>query len=186
MDFKSIAVFCGSRPGANELYLQHAKELGTLMANNGISLVYGGGSKGLMGAVADAVLESGGEVTGVIPEILVQWEAQHHGLTNLHVVPDMHTRKKMMYELCDAAIILPGGYGTLDELFELLTWNTLQIHSKKIILLNSAGYYEHLFNHICQMAKEEFLYEDWQERIMIVDEPSAIFSKALDKIPSQF
>lgn len=179
-----MAVFCGSRSGANELYEQHAKQLGTLMAANNISLIYGGGSKGLMGIIADAVMENRGRVVGVIPEILVQWEAQHKGITELHVVSCMHTRKKMMYELCDAAIILPGGYGTLDELFELLTWNTLQIHSKKIILLNSAGYYEHLFNHIRQMAKEEFLYEDWEERITIVDEPSVIFSKVLDKIQS--
>jgi uncharacterized protein (TIGR00730 family) len=178
----AMAVFCGSRPGANEMYVQHAKELGALMAANKVALVYGGGSKGLMGAVADAVMDSGGKVIGVIPEVLVQWEAQHHGLTQLHVVPDMHARKKMMYELCDAAIILPGGYGTLDELFELLTWNTLQIHSKKIILLNTAGFYEHLFNHIRRMTTEEFLYEDWQERIIVVDEPAAIFSFQ-DKIP---
>jgi uncharacterized protein (TIGR00730 family) len=184
MHYKSIAVFCGSRQGANELYVEHAKQLGRLMAENNISLIYGGGSKGLMGAVADAVMDNGGKVIGVIPEVLVQWEAQHHGITELHVVSDMHSRKKMMYELCDAAIILPGGYGTLDELFELLTWNTLQIHSKKIILLNSAGYYEHLFNHIRQMTKEEFLYEDWEERITIVNEPSAIFSKVSDKIQS--
>ncbi len=181
-----MAVFCGSRPGVNELYVQHAKELGMLMAENSISLIYGGGSKGLMGAIADAVMDNGGKVIGVIPEILVQWEAQHKGITELHVVADMHSRKKMMYELCDAAIILPGGYGTLDELFELLTWNTLQIHSKKIILLNSAGYYEHLFNHIRQMTTEEFLYEDWHERISIVDEPSAIFSKVLNKFQNQF
>jgi uncharacterized protein (TIGR00730 family) len=182
MACKAMAVFCGSRPGANELYVQHAKELGALMAANNVALVYGGGSKGLMGAVADAVMDGGGEVIGVIPEVLVQWEAQHLGLTQLHIVPDMHARKKMMYELCDAAIILPGGYGTLDELFELLTWNTLQIHSKKIILLNTAGFYEHLFNHIRQMTTEEFLYEDWQERIIVVDAPAAIFSFQ-DKIP---
>lgn len=176
MTYRSMAVFCGSRPGANELYLRHATELGALMAANNISLVYGGGSKGLMGAVADGVMENGGKVIGVIPEVLIQWEAQHKGLTELHVVSDMHIRKKMMYELCDAAIILPGGYGTLDELFELLTWNTLQIHSKKIFLLNTAGFYEHLFAHIRKMTKEEFLYEDWEERIVVVEEPAAIFS----------
>ena len=183
MIYKAMAVFCGSRQGANELYVQHAQQLGYLLAVNDIAVVYGGGSKGLMGAVADAVMANGGKVIGVIPEVLVQWEAQHKGITELHVVPDMHARKKMMYELCDAAIILPGGYGTLDELFELLTWNTLQIHSKKIILLNSAGFYEHLFNHIRQMTAEEFLYEDWQERIIVVDEPATIFSFQ-DKIRS--
>ena len=184
MTYQSMAVFCGSRPGANELYIQHAKELGALMAKNGISLVYGGGKVGLMGAVADAVLENNGKVIGVIPEVLIHWESQHLGLTQLHVVADMHVRKKMMYDLCDAAIILPGGYGTLDELFEMLTWNTLQIHSKKIILLNSAGFYKHLFDHIRQMDKEEFLYEDWEERIIVVNEPSVIFSHVLNKIQS--
>jgi uncharacterized protein (TIGR00730 family) len=171
-----MAVFCGSKAGANELYQQHAGELGKLMAENNIALIYGGGSKGLMGAVADAVMQNDGKVIGVIPDLLVEWEHQHDGLTELHVVADMHVRKKMMYELCDAAIILPGGYGTLDELFELLTWNTLQIHSKKIILLNSAGFYQHLFLHIEQMTKEDFLYEDWQDRIEVFDSPQAIFS----------
>ncbi len=179
MSYRSMAVFCGSRAGADELYVQHAKELGALLALNNVALIYGGGGKGLMGAVADAVMENGGKVTGIIPELLVQWEAQHPGLTDLHVVPDMHARKKMMYELCDAAIVLPGGYGTLDELFELLTWNTLQIHSKKIILLNSAGFYDHLISHIRQLNKEQFLYEDWQERITVVDEPAAIFPSAV-------
>lgn len=184
MSYRSMAVFCGSRPGANALYAQHASQLGALMAANNISLIYGGGSKGLMGAVADAVMDNGGKVIGVIPEVLIHWEAQHKGLTELHVVADMHIRKKMMYELCDAAIILPGGYGTLDELFELLTWNTLQIHSKKIFLLNSGGFYEHLFQHIRQMTVDEFLYEDWEERIAVVDEPGAIFDHVLNKSQS--
>lgn len=175
MVYKSIAVFCGSRQGANALYVQHARELGILLAQNSISLVYGGGGKGLMGAVADAVMENGGKVIGVIPELLIQWEAQHLGLTELQVVADMHARKKIMYELCDAAIVLPGGYGTLDEVFEMLTWNTLQIHNKKIILLNSAGFYDHLINHIRQLNSEEFLYENWQERIHVVNEPAEIF-----------
>ena len=170
-----MAVFCGSRAGANKLYSQHAAELGRLMAINNISLVYGGGSKGLMGAVADAVMENNGKVIGVIPEVLVKWEAQHHGITELHVVEDMHARKKMLYELCDAAIILPGGNGTLDEMFEMLTWNTLQIHNKKIFILNTAGFYDHLVKHIIKMMEEEFLYEDWQERIQVVSEPEEIF-----------
>jgi len=113
---------------------------GTLLAAHGITLVYGGGSKGLMGALADAAMAGGGQVIGVIPELLLQWEHQHEGITELIVVPDMHTRKRQMYERCDAAVVLPGGYGTLDELFEMLTWNTLNIHSKQIYLLNSGGY----------------------------------------------
>jgi uncharacterized protein (TIGR00730 family) len=180
-----MAVFCGSRAGANPVYMQHAKETGELLAINNIALIYGGGSKGMMGAVADAAMNNGGKVVGVIPEVLVQWEAQHKGITELHVVADMHARKKMLYELGDAAIILPGGFGTLDELFEMLTWNTLQIHSKKIFFLNSAGYYDHLFAHIQRMTEEQFLYEDWQERITIVDAPATIFSSLPGKIQYQ-
>ena len=182
MLYKTVAVFCGSRQGANALYVQHAKELGYLLAENNISLVYGGGSKGLMGAVADAVIEKGGIVTGIIPELLLKWEAQHLGLSDLQVVADMHTRKKIMYELCDAAIVLPGGYGTLDEVFEMLTWNTLQIHNKEIILLNTAGFYDHLVRHIQQLNEEEFLYEHWQDRIRVVTEPSEIFINAAQGI----
>jgi len=176
MEYKRIAVFCGSRAGANPLFTEHATLLGKLLAQHGISLVYGGGSKGLMGVVADAAMAGNGKVIGVIPEILVKWEAQHKGITELHVVSDMHTRKKMLYELCDAAVILPGGFGTLDEVFEMLTWNTLQIHNKKIFFLNSGGFYDHLVAHIQTMEAEGFLYNDWQDRIVMVNEPDAIFS----------
>lgn len=182
MAYKSMAVFCGSRAGKNELYAQHAKELGEQMAAHNVSLIYGGGSKGLMGVIADAVMSNGGKVVGIIPELLVKWEAQHLGLTELKVVADMHVRKKMMYDRCDAAVVLPGGYGTLDELFEMLTWNTLQIHSKKIYILNTGGFYDHLLAHIRSLAAEEFLYEDWQERIQVVDDPAAIFSRVPGKI----
>lgn len=183
MIYQSVAVFCGSRVGGNGLYVRHATALGALFASNNVSLIYGGGGKGLMGAIADSVMLNGGKVIGVIPELLIEWEAQHPALTELRVVADMHARKKMMYELCDAAIVMPGGYGTLDELFELLTWNTLQIHSKKIYILNSAGFYDHLIAHIEHLCKDEFLYEDWNERITVVNEPSEIFvSDVQDKI----
>jgi uncharacterized protein (TIGR00730 family) len=173
MTLTSIAVFCGSKSGANALYTQHAYELGRLMAERGIKLVYGGGNKGLMGAVANAVMDHGGHVTGVIPQILVEWEHQHEGITDLRVVEDMHARKRMIYECCDAAIVLPGGNGTMDELFEMLTWNTLNIHSKKIILLNSAGYYDHLIAYIDSMAAEGFLYSDWRVRLIVCADPVA-------------
>ena len=162
MDFKTAAVFCGSKSGNNPLFTEHAEILGNLLAEHGITLVYGGGRVGLMGTVANAVMNHSGKVIGVIPEVLLIWEQQHKGITELKVVSDMHVRKKMMYELCDAAIILPGGNGTLDELFELITWNTLKIHEKKIILLNSAGFYDHLIAHIKNMQQHEFLHEDWQ------------------------
>ena len=167
MNTKSIAVFCGSKKGINPLFEQETKILGKLMASLGISLVYGGGSVGLMGAIADAVMENGGKVIGVIPEVLVSWEAQHKGISDLRVVPDMHIRKRMMYDLCDAAIILPGGNGTMDELFEMLTWNTLKIHDKKIVLLNCDGYYTHLIAHIEAMQANGFLHEDWKDRLHV-------------------
>ena len=160
------------------MFLEHAKQLGILMAMKNIKLVYGGGGKGLMGAVADAVMQANGNVVGVIPEVLLEWEAQHKGITELHVVSDMHVRKKMMYELCDAAVILPGGHGTLDEMFEMLTWNTLNIHNKKLFLLNSNGYYNHLVAHIHHMEKENFLYEKMEHRIVLVNEPAEIFTDA--------
>lgn len=171
-----IAVFCGSKPGNSPLFVSHARQLGGLLARNRFTLVYGGGSVGIMGAVADAVMEGGGQVVGVITELLLTWEQQHTGITDLRVVPDMHTRKKMMYELSDAAIILPGGNGTLDELFEMLTWNTLQIHNKKIYLLNSGGFYQSLIAHMHSMQSEGFLYEQWTDRLIVAATPEEIIS----------
>jgi len=167
MSVNSITVFCGSKSGNDPCFTNEATALGLLMAQQHITLVYGGGNKGIMGAIADAVMLGGGEVIGVIPELLLAWEHQHEGITDLRIVPDMHTRKKLLYELGDAAIVLPGGNGTLDELFEMLTWNTLNIHNKKIILLNCNGYYNHLVAHIDTMYQQGFLYENWQERLIV-------------------
>lgn len=183
MAVERIAVFCGSKSGTSPVFLSHAQELGALLALRGKTMVYGGGSVGLMGAVADAVMHGGGQVIGVITELLLTWEQQHTGISDLRVVPDMHVRKKMMYELSDAAIILPGGNGTLDELFEMLTWNTLQIHDKKIVILNSGGYYQHLIAHMHQMQAEGFLYENWKERLIVVDTPAAAISVLDGDIP---
>jgi uncharacterized protein (TIGR00730 family) len=174
MEYKALAVFCGSQPGNNPLFKEHATELGELMGKRNITLIYGGGRKGLMGAVADAVMGYGGKVIGIIPEVLIGWEHQHTGITDLQIVEDMHVRKKIMYDLCDSAIVLPGGHGTLDEMFEMLTWNTLNIHNKKIILLNSAGFYDRLLEHIKQMHQSGFLYEDWQKRIVVSNTPQEI------------
>lgn len=167
MKIKNIAVFCGSKAGNDPEFLLQTIALGQLMAAHQMTLVYGGGNKGLMGAVADAVMAGNGQVIGVIPEVLLEWEHQHKGITDLRVVSDMHVRKKLLYELCDAAIILPGGNGTLDELFEMLTWNTLKIHNKKIVLLNCNGYYDHLIAHIDTMYQQGFLYEDWKDRLLV-------------------
>lgn len=176
MSITSIAVFCGSQTGADPLFMQHAKELGESIGKNGITLIYGGGKKGLMGAVANAAMDNGGKVTGIIPELLIGWESQHQGITDLQIVQDMHSRKKIMYDLCDAAIILPGGNGTLDEMFEMLTWNTLKIHNKKLIILNTAGFYNHLIKHLEHMQECNFLYENWRERILVVNSPDSIIS----------
>ncbi len=176
MKIEAVAVFCGSKTGKNPVFDQHAAELGKYISMLNMKLVYGGGKKGLMGTVADAVLAQGGKVMGVIPKILIEWEHQHEGITELAIVPDMHTRKRMMYEMCDAAIVLPGGFGTLDELFEMVTWNQLKIHDKKIYILNSAGYYNHLINHLKLMQKEGFLYETVAERIIVCETPVEIFN----------
>jgi uncharacterized protein (TIGR00730 family) len=177
MNSQAVAVFCGSRMGNNPVFAKHAAELGRLIAALKLKLIYGGGSTGLMGLVADAVLAGEGQVMGVIPEILIAWEHQHKGLTELAIVPDMHTRKKMMYDRCDAAVILPGGFGTLDEWFEMLTWNQLKIHSKKIYVLNSGGFYNHLLHHLRQLEKEDFLYDSLEERMVFCETPVEVFNK---------
>lgn len=171
---RSLAVFCGSKSGKNPVYTMHAAELGRLIGENKIMLIYGGGSKGIMGTLADAAMKSGGAVTGVIPKKLIEWEHQHTGISKLIVVDDMHTRKKKMYELCDAALILPGGFGTLDELFEMLTWNQLAIHNKPIFIMNSENFYKHLIIHIRQLEENGFLYEPVEERITFIDTPQQL------------
>jgi uncharacterized protein (TIGR00730 family) len=177
MTTKAIAVFCGSRPGKNPLFAKHAIELGKLIATLRLKLIYGGGSTGLMGLIADAVLAGEGAVMGVIPEILIAWEHQHKGLTELSIVPDMHARKKLMYDRCDAAVILPGGFGTLDEFFEMLTWNQLKIHNKKIFVLNSGGFYDHLLNHLRRLEKEDFLYDGLEQRMIFCETPIEVFNR---------
>jgi len=174
MAITSLAVFCGSKSGNNPLFEKHATTLGHLLAEKNVTLIYGGGNKGIMGAVANAVLEKKGNVTGIIPQLLTDREHSHQGITELIVVDNMHVRKKMLYEKCDAAIILPGGFGTLDELFEMLTWNQLNIHNKQIFILNSAGFYDHLLAHAKMMQQENFLYDSIEERITVLLSPEEI------------
>ena len=169
-----VAVFCGSKTGNDSQFVQDAADLGGSLAKNGFDIVYGGASIGMMGALADNAIANGGRVTGVIPEVLVAWERQHKGLSELIVTQDMHIRKKTMYELCSAAIILPGGYGTLDELFEMLTWNQLSIHDKKIYILNTAGFYDHLIRHMESLEAKGFLYEPIWTRIAHFEKPDAL------------
>jgi uncharacterized protein (TIGR00730 family) len=176
MQVKNLAVFCGSKSGNDPLFSAETMILGNYLSAQEITLVYGGGNKGLMGCIADAVMNGGGKVIGVIPEVLLEWEHAHQGITDLRVVADMHSRKKLLYELCDAAVVLPGGNGTLDELFEMLTWNTLKIHSKKIFLLNCNHYYDHLVAHMEKMYAEGFLYEEWKERLIVCSSAAEIIS----------
>ncbi len=177
MQAKSIVVFCGSKSGNNPIFETDAKLLGNLLAHHNIHLIYGGSNRGLMGAVADGVLEKGGTVTGIIPEILNKWEQQHDSITELIIVENMHIRKHLLYEKADAAIILPGGFGTMDELFEILTWNQLSIHDKPIYLLNSGGFYNALLEHIKMMVQENFLYTSLESSLTVLSNPNELFSK---------
>ncbi|MDQ2721500.1 MAG: TIGR00730 family Rossman fold protein [Bacteroidota bacterium] len=174
MPIQSLAVFCGSKSGNDPLFCEHAKQLGFLLAQKKITLIYGGGNKGVMGAIANAVLKKNGKVIGIMPKLLTGVEHQHFGVTEMHEVTDMHTRKRMLYEKCDAALILPGGYGTMDEFFEMLTWNQLNIHEKKIFILNTSGFYDHLIAFIRKMEDEKFLYNKLVNRLNIVSTPDEL------------
>jgi len=156
---KSISVFCGSSDGADPEFNNAAKELGKVIASKNIRLIYGGAQVGLMGSVADAAIRGGGKVIGVIPKFLSAKEIAHHNLSELIVVETMHERKAKMNELCDGVIALPGGYGTLEELFEMLTWGQLGLHSKPIGILNVNGYYDHLIKLIQHMCDNRLLSE---------------------------
>ena len=171
MIIKSLAVFCGSKSGNDPLYCEHAQKLGEILSQKNITLIYGGGNKGIMGAVANGVLNANGKVTGIMPTILAGPEHCHQGLTQLFEVEDMHTRKRMIYEKCDAALIMPGGYGTMDEFFEMLTWNQLNIHSKKIFILNTAGFFSGLIDFIKKMESENFLYKKVSEQMVVISNP---------------
>ena len=163
----SICVYCGSKPGTDPLFAQAAVDVGQWIAAHGGQLVYGGGSGGLMGIVADATLAAGGRVVGIIPKALVEKEWAHHGCTELHVVENMHERKRMMAERADAFLALPGGIGTLEELFEVWTWRQLGYHDKPIGLLNTAGYYDGLLAFLQHAVASQFL-GDWQMDLVYV------------------
>lgn len=155
---RRVCVYCGSNTGANAAYAERAAELGRRLAADGLALVYGGGNVGLMGVIADAALAAGGEVIGVIPEQLAGWEVAHQGLTRLEVVADMHTRKARMFDLADAFVALPGGFGTLDEMFEMLTWRQLGLGDKPCAFLDVAGFFGPLMAMLDRMADERFLH----------------------------
>lgn len=152
MTVNSVCVYCGSANRVDATFKNIAREVGTAIAGQKKRLVYGGGRVGLMGIVADSALAAGGEVIGVIPQHIQAREIQHTGLTELHVVEDMHTRKRMMVERADAFVILPGGFGTLDETFEILTWKQLQLHNKPVIIFNAYGYWDKLISLVESMV----------------------------------
>ena len=157
---KTICVYCGSRTPENQVITTAALKIGDFIAEKEWSLVYGGGKVGIMGIIADATLKANGEVIGVIPTHLKRAEVVHLGLTELHETQDMHTRKALMESLSDAFVVLPGGFGTLDEFFEILTWRQLGIHHKPIILLNIDGYFDGLIIYMKRALKEDFLKQD--------------------------
>ena len=176
---KRICVFCGSNEGAHPAYKEAAQEMGTLLAEKDITLVYGGGKVGLMGIVADSVLERGGRVIGVIPEFLALKEVAHDGLTELITVKTMHERKQKMADLSDAFIALPGGMGTLEELCEILTWAQLGLHTKPFGLMNTEQYYTPLIHFFDQMVAEKFLSSINREMVLCEGEAQALLT-ALD------
>lgn len=162
-----LAIFCGSSAGNNPIYKEEAYQVGKLMAERSIEVVYGGGKVGLMGVVADAALKYGGKVIGVITEKLMEWEVGHDGLTELHVVKTMHERKAMMAQLSDGFIALPGGIGTMEEIIEVFTWHQIGYHNKPCAFLNTAGYYDKFFAFIDHSVQEGFLSQKQHDELII-------------------
>ncbi|MEP6778705.1 MAG: TIGR00730 family Rossman fold protein [Gemmatimonadaceae bacterium] len=180
---QNICVYCASNPGVRPVYLQAARALGALIASRGSTVVYGGGRVGLMGALADGALQAGGKVIGVMPHGLVAREAAHNGLTELHVVNSMHDRKAMLASLADGYIALPGGIGTLEELFETWTWAQLGVHNKPIGLLNVENYWNTMTQFFEQMGTEGFLRSHTRQLIMIEENATNLLQRMETYVP---
>jgi uncharacterized protein (TIGR00730 family) len=174
---KSVCVYCGSSAGNRPEYAEGARLLGRTLAERGLTLVYGGGNVGLMGIVADTVLEHGGTVVGIIPEALMQKEVGHRGLTELHVVRNMHERKQMMADRADAFIAMPGGVGTFEELFETFTWLQLGYHDKPVGVLNVGGFYNGMLEFLAYAVREGFLKRVHAELLHVADTPAALLEQ---------
>jgi uncharacterized protein (TIGR00730 family) len=174
---RAVCVFCGSNAGARDDYLEAARATGKAIAGRGLTLVYGGAAVGLMGALADAAIEARGEVVGVIPEALVRREIAHPHLTALHSVGSMHERKAMMSDLSDAFLALPGGAGTLEELFEVWTWGQLGHHAKPVGLLNVAGYFDALLGFLDHVTGERFMRKEHRDMLIAEDDPPRILDR---------
>lgn len=182
---KSICVYCGSAKGASPVYADAARLLARAMVDDNIALVYGGGNVGLMGIIADEVLRLGGEATGVIPKALMDKEVGHTGLTRLHIVKDMHERKAMMADLSDAFIAMPGGIGTLEELFEVFTWSQLGLHDKPIGLLNVSGYYDRLIGFLEHVVAERFLRAEQASLLLHDAESGPLLERMKSFVPQR-
>lgn len=180
-----FTVFCGSSPGFSPVHAAIAEELGRELAGAGIALVYGGGNVGLMHVVAEAALEKGGEVIGVIPQALVERELAHPALSALHITTNMHERKALMAELADGFIALPGGIGTMEELFEVWTWGQLGWHPKPCALLNVQGYYDGLIAFLDNMVAEGFLTRDHRDMLIVADRVADLLDLLADYVPPQ-
>lgn len=172
-----ICVYCGSSPGKLPDYRESARELGYELSARGLGLVYGGASVGVMGAVADAVMEKGGEAIGVIPHALATREVAHSGLDELFVVDSMHERKAKMAELSDGFVALPGGWGTIEEIFEMLTWAQLGFHKKPCGLLNISAYYDHLFSFLEHAIEQRFVREEFRPMIMMEESADSLLDR---------
>ena len=177
MTIKNLCVYCGSNAGNRPDYVEGARELARELVKRDIGLVYGGASVGIMGALADAVLAGGGRVVGIIPEGLVRKEISHHNLTELHIVPSMHERKSMMAERSDGFIALPGGAGTLEEIFESWTWAQLGMHQKPCGLLNIDGYYDQLVGFLNHSVQESFMRAEHRTMLIVDSEPAALLDR---------
>lgn len=174
---RNICVYCGSNAGGREDYADSARKLAAELVARDLGLIYGGSSTGIMGVLADAVLEAGGQVRGIMPRALVHKEIAHGGLTELRVTGTMHERKAMMAEMSDGFIALPGGFGTLEEIVEILTWGQLQLHEKPCGLLNVADYYDHLLRFVAHAEEEGFLDPQHKEMLLVANDPSELLDK---------
>jgi hypothetical protein len=181
---RRVCVFCGSSPGARPAYAEAAASTGRLLASEGIGVVYGGGQVGLMGVLADAVLAEGGEIIGVIPQALVDREIGHPGVADMRVVGSMHERKALMADLADAFVALPGGLGTLEELFEVYTWAQLGLHSKPCGLLDVEDYYAGIADFLAHAVEERFLPEQHRAMLMVERDPRALLDRVRGYEPS--
>ena len=182
-DIKSICVYCGSSPGRDEVYSTAAKALAKSLVERDIKLIYGGASVGIMGMVANSVLQLGGQVVGIIPEALAKKEIAHHGLTQLYITKSMHERKSLMAELSDGFIAMPGGIGTLEELFEVWTWAQLGFHTKPCGLLNVDGYFNSLITFLDQTVIERFVKQDHLSMLLVESAPEPLLNQFAHYVP---